>query len=324
MCNRRKSGADGHFCGDTQKGKDSSRGRKRGTLKGTSCGEEERFGHNTGSNFPDGTGEVRDGEVLGVSDEDCSGGLGLDNTISGSMVYDGDFSAGGLGVSDGAISDVSGGDFSAGGEGPLFDGKFSVIGANGRDGGIAEISGDTSDGFAYNLKEHKKREEKCEAAANSSAKSSRIIGKIYKPRRMVAAVLAAAMFLFAFPLNSLAQMIKDTNAAEGSLNNGGKSETVSITGKPENRIVAEAADRRSESTKQFLMDDGSYLLVGYPMNVHYRGSDGEWVDYNNTMNTTDIPSGSTTRFRGSNPTALSGSTTPLFCRCPNIPEHLQR
>lgn len=312
MCNRRKSGADGHFCGDTQKGKDSSRGRKRGTQKGTSCGEEGRFGHNTGSNFPDGTGEVRDGEVSGVSDgaisdvktEDYSGDLGLDNTISGSMVYDGDFSAGG--------------------EGPLFDGKFSVIGANGRDGGIAEISGDTSDGFAYNLKEHKKREEKCEAAANSSAKSSRIIGKIYKPRRMVAAVLAAAMFLFAFPLNSLAQTIKDTNAAEGSLNNGGKSETVSITGKPENRIVAEAADRRSESTKQFLMDDGSYLLVGYPMNVHYRGSDGEWVDYNNTMNTTDIPSGSTARFRGSNPTALSGSTTPLFCRCPNIPEHLPR
>ena len=156
---------------------------------------------------------------------------------------------------------------------------------NGADG---HFSGDTSDGFAYNLKEHKKREEKGEAAANSSAKSSRIIGKIYKPRRMVAAVLAAAMFLFAFPLNSLAQTIKDTNAAEGSLNNGGKSETVSITGKPENRIVAEAADRRSESTKQFLMDDGSYLLVGYPMNVHYRGSDGEWVDYNNTMNTTVI------------------------------------
>ena len=81
---------------------------------------------------------------------------------------------------------------------------------NGADG---HFSGDTSDGFAYNSKEHKKREEKGEAAANSSAKSSRIIGKIYKPRRMVAAVLAAAMFLFAFPLNSLAQTIKDTNAA---------------------------------------------------------------------------------------------------------------
>ena len=267
MCNRRKSGADGHFCGDTQKGKDSSRDRKRVTQKGTSCGEEGRFGHNTGSNFPDGTGEVREGAISDISDEDCSGGLGFDGS---------------------AQAVRAAGDFSAGGEGPLFDGKFSVIGANGCDGGIAEISGDTSDGFAYNLKERKKREEKGEAAANSSAKSSRIIGKIYKPRRMVAAVLAAAMFLFAFPLNSLAQTIKDTNAAEGSLNNDGKSETVSITGKPENRIVAEAADRRSESTKQFLMDDGSYLLVGYPMNVHYRGSDGEWVDYNNTMNTTVI------------------------------------
>ena len=93
VCNRRKSGADGHFCGDAQKGKDSLRGRKRGTQKGTSCGEEGRFGHNTGSNFPDSTGEVRDGEVSGVSagaisdvsGEDCSGGLGLDNTISGGM-----------------------------------------------------------------------------------------------------------------------------------------------------------------------------------------------------------------------------------------------
>ena len=325
MFKRRKGKAQKHLSGGTQ--------------KGSSCGEEGRFGHNTGSNFPDSTGEVRDGEVSGVSDGAISDVSGSDFSLTGANERTGggasiscrDFSVGGkdisggnfsfdvanecagvADISDGLVADISddlGFDGSAqavraAGVSGVFAGVISDVKTENCSGGfsaddgfsdcnisdsnIAEVFGDTNNSFAYNLKEHKKREEKGEAAANSSAKSSRIIGKIYKPRRMVAAVLAAAMFLFAFPLNSLAQTIKDTNAAEGSLNNGGKSETVSITGKPENRIVAEAADRRSESTKQFLMDDGSYLLVEYPMNVHYRGSDGEWVDYNNTMNTTVI------------------------------------
>ena len=104
VCNRRKSGADGHFCGDAQKGKDSSRGRKRGTQKVTSCGEEGRFGHNTGSNFPDNTGKVRDGEVLDVLNSDFSLTGATERTGGGASVSCRDFSVGG--------KDISGGNFS--------------------------------------------------------------------------------------------------------------------------------------------------------------------------------------------------------------------
>ena len=249
VCNRRKSGADGHFCGDAQKGKDSSRGRKRGTQKGASCGEEGRFGHNTGSNFPDSTGEVREGEVLGVSAGVISDVSGSDFSLTEATGRTGgeasvscrDFSVGGKDISDGnfsfdvanecaGVADISD-DLDADISGDSgFDGSAQAVGAAGvsgvfagvisdvktencsggfsaddgfsdcniSDSNITEVFGGTNNSFVYNLEEHTEHKENGKAAENR-VKNSRIIGKIYKPRRMVAAVLAAAMFLFAFP-----------------------------------------------------------------------------------------------------------------------------
>ena len=171
MFKRRKGKAQKHLSGGTQ--------------KGSSCGEEGRFGHNTGSNFPDSTGEVRDGEVSGVSD-------GAISDVSGS-----DFSLTGANERTGGGASISCRDFSVGGK-DISGGNFSFDVAN-ECAGIAEVFGDTNNSFVYNLKDHTEHKENGKAAAENRVKNSRIIGKIYKPRRMVAAVLAAAMFLFAFP-----------------------------------------------------------------------------------------------------------------------------
>ena len=135
------------------------------TQKGSSYGEDGRSDHNTGSEFPDSTGKVLSGAA--------------------SDVFGSDFS-------EGKVNERDVDNFFVCGEEPLSGGEFSK-------GDIAEVFGDTNNSFVYNLKDHTEHKENGKAAAENRVKNSRIIGKIYKPRRMVAAVLAAAMFLFAFP-----------------------------------------------------------------------------------------------------------------------------
>lgn len=48
-------------------------------------------------------------------------------------------------------------------------------------------------------------------------------------------------------------------------------------------IVCEDTGARTENEKQFLMEDGSYLLAQYPTAVHYENENGEWTDIDNTL-----------------------------------------
>ncbi len=54
----------------------------------------------------------------------------------------------------------------------------------------------------------------------------------------------------------------------------------------ENRtyIVSENIDKRTETTKQFLMSDGSFLFAQYNSSVHYLAEDNEWLDVDNSLN----------------------------------------
>ncbi|WP_457945427.1 DNRLRE domain-containing protein [Caproiciproducens sp. LBM24188] len=49
------------------------------------------------------------------------------------------------------------------------------------------------------------------------------------------------------------------------------------------QIVAEVPERRTETTKTFLMSDGSYMLAAYNEPVHYKDSGDEWQDIDNTL-----------------------------------------
>ena len=48
-------------------------------------------------------------------------------------------------------------------------------------------------------------------------------------------------------------------------------------------ILTEDPDKRSADSKYFLMSDGSFLAVQYPIPVHYQDEDGAWQEYDNSM-----------------------------------------
>jgi len=49
------------------------------------------------------------------------------------------------------------------------------------------------------------------------------------------------------------------------------------------QMVGELDELRTESTKQFRMEDGSVSLVEYDMDVHYQEESGEWEQIDNSL-----------------------------------------
>ena len=58
-----------------------------------------------------------------------------------------------------------------------------------------------------------------------------------------------------------------------------------VQGEIENigNIVAELTDERTETSKEFLLDDGTKMIAEYSQPVHYKNSKGKWVEYNNSL-----------------------------------------
>ena len=48
-------------------------------------------------------------------------------------------------------------------------------------------------------------------------------------------------------------------------------------------IVGEVTDKREEYSKQFRLDDGSYMAVSYAQPVHFKNSNGKWEEYDNSL-----------------------------------------
>ncbi|MBO5290554.1 MAG: RHS repeat protein, partial [Clostridia bacterium] len=55
----------------------------------------------------------------------------------------------------------------------------------------------------------------------------------------------------------------------------------------EPEISTEITEGRDAYTKRFKMSDGTFLASQYPVAVHYKNANGEWVDYDNTLIETD-------------------------------------
>lgn len=51
-------------------------------------------------------------------------------------------------------------------------------------------------------------------------------------------------------------------------------------------IVTELTDKRTETSKEFLLDNGTKLVAEYNQPIHFKNSKGKWVDYNNSMKDT--------------------------------------
>lgn len=48
-------------------------------------------------------------------------------------------------------------------------------------------------------------------------------------------------------------------------------------------IVVELTDERTETSKEFLLDDGTKMIAEYNQPVHYKNDKGKWVEYNNSL-----------------------------------------
>ena len=48
-------------------------------------------------------------------------------------------------------------------------------------------------------------------------------------------------------------------------------------------IITEISDKRTETTKEFMLDDGTTMIAEYNQPVHYKNDKGKWVEYNNSL-----------------------------------------
>ena len=54
------------------------------------------------------------------------------------------------------------------------------------------------------------------------------------------------------------------------------------------QIIAELIDERQEYEKRFMLSNGSMMAVQYDLPVHYLDDDGNWIQYDNRMQETDV------------------------------------
>lgn len=103
-------------------------------------------------------------------------------------------------------------------------------------------------------------------------------GKIKKLLSSVSLVLCI-LTAFLLPTQVAAQEIpKEENINETTSTVSQEAEDYQI-----GNIVSEITEERDEYSKQFRLDDGTYMAVSYNHPIHYKNDDGEWVEYNNSL-----------------------------------------
>lgn len=93
--------------------------------------------------------------------------------------------------------------------------------------------------------------------------------RAFRPARLVSLLLAALLVFSALP----------AGASGLSAGEGAESGTMA----PEAVISAEDISRRGDFEKHYLLSDGSFAAVSYAEAVHYRDSNGEWAEVDNTL-----------------------------------------
>ncbi|MEE1319038.1 MAG: hypothetical protein UHD05_05955, partial [Ruminococcus sp.] len=86
-----------------------------------------------------------------------------------------------------------------------------------------------------------------------------------------------ASITFTLPVEVFASTLPDNETVYSSFDNVyGNTEIIG-------NIVTEISDERSQTTKEFLLDDGTKMIAEYDMPVHYKNDKGKWVEYNNSL-----------------------------------------
>ena len=104
-------------------------------------------------------------------------------------------------------------------------------------------------------------------------------------KKIIASILVILLVSQVFPMNVFAEEITSEEYSEEYTDEYADETIVDNTETIEDvYIISEDTSKRDETTKHFLMSDGSYNAISYPLPVHYR-EDGteEWAEIDNTL-----------------------------------------
>ena len=91
------------------------------------------------------------------------------------------------------------------------------------------------------------------------------------------AVTFITLICLMLPVQVVAETLSEDDTTYSAFDNvNGNTETVG-------RILTEISNERTESTKTFLLDDGTKMIAEYNQPVHYKNNKGEWLEYNNSF-----------------------------------------
>ena len=81
--------------------------------------------------------------------------------------------------------------------------------------------------------------------------------------------------------------------------------------KTEPNIISEVLEKRDEYIKHFYMSDGTFLATKYTLPVHFKTENGDWVEYDNTLEQQgDEDTGVYTTVLSNHPTSLAIKAAP--------------
>ena len=99
--------------------------------------------------------------------------------------------------------------------------------------------------------------------------------------KLLAVLLSITLVLTCFPMVASASGISKTEITEEAIVETSNTE-ISKSG-TEPSILSELIDKRESNIKHFKMSDGSYTAAVYPYDVHFKNSNGEFLDIDNKL-----------------------------------------
>ena len=104
--------------------------------------------------------------------------------------------------------------------------------------------------------------------------------------RTSTAFVLIALLAFLLPVQAAAQALTKTQtSADGQTIQTESTQEIAVAQQKEKpaEILAEINGKRDRFTKHFRLDNGSFMAVQYEYPVHYQDAEGNWVEYNNTL-----------------------------------------
>ena len=98
--------------------------------------------------------------------------------------------------------------------------------------------------------------------------------------RILSLIMTVLILIMSLPTYAFATLIDD--AIEGSNTSVLEDDTETPFSKSEVLVLEEDVSLRDENIKHFKLSDGTTKAVAYATPVHYKDSEGNWIDIDNS------------------------------------------